>query len=114
MASIDVNATGGTDGTSYTVEWEVTAATGMPSEIFLVKFSNNEFVGVIVPDDLTFPTTRTGGVAHYRQSTVTGTYDTLEAAQEARTVIDANIQLLVDAYNAQLTTFLTTTSTSYT
>lgn len=114
MASIDVRTTGSASGSNYVVTWTVTSATGMPEEIFKVKFSDNTLYGVVSPSDLSFPTARTAGQAYYRQHTISATYDTLSKAAKVRQVVSANIQLLVDAYNNDLTDFLVTTDTSYT
>jgi len=114
MASVDMTVTGAALGDEYTVRWRVTASSDMPEEIFLVEFATNEFRGVITPSDLAFPTTRTVGQAFYRQSDVTATYATLTEATNAKTNVAQAVQALATLYGANLTTFLTTTSTTIT
>lgn len=114
MADIEVTDVGTAIAEGYQVTWTVVTATGMPIEVFKVRFADNVYVGVIAASDLLFPSVRTAGQAFYRQSTVTATFDTLPEAQAARVTAREHLQLLVDAYNAGLATFLTTATTSYT
>lgn len=112
MADITFDATGSGTVAAYTVTWTVTAATDMPEEVFKVQASDNVFQGVILAADLVYPTVRTAGQPFYRLSTVQRTYDTLAEAQTAITNVAADMQVLVDSYNAGLVAFLTTVTTT--
>jgi|AntRauTorcE11897_2_1112592.scaffolds.fasta_scaffold00209_2 hypothetical protein len=118
MASIEVTDEGGTEtdgdgNTVYTVTWTVDTATDMPEEVFLLRFSDNTFIRTITPGDLIYPTTRTDGTAFYRQSEVTGRYDSITDGDTARTNVDAALTTLVTEYNAGLTTFLGSNTNTY-
>lgn len=118
MASIQVTDDGDTEtdgdgNTVYTVTWTVDSATDMPEEVFLLRYSDNTFIRTITPGDLIYPTTRTDGIAFYRQSSVTGRYATITDGDNARTNVDAALTSLVAAYNAGLTTFLASNTNTY-
>lgn len=111
MASLQVETTGAAvSASAYTVRWQITAATDMPSEVFLVDFATNTFQGVVTPSVLVFPTTRTSGQGFYRLSDVTATFASLTEAQNARINVRAALLQLIQIYEDNISSFLGTTT----
>lgn len=110
-ASINVDRTGIVlSSTQYQYRWEATAAVDMPREVFLISFSTNQFMRVCLSADMIYPTTRTVGQSFYRSISAIGVYESIEIANSRAAQISTDIQALVDAYNAGLPGFATTTT----
>lgn len=110
MASVTLDVTGEAVGNEYSVRWQVTSATDAPTAIFLIDFSQNRFQGVARPSDLQYPTTRTSSAAYYRVSDVTATYASLAVANAAQATVREDTLLLLEALDAGLVAFETTTT----
>lgn len=100
------------DGT-YTVTWTVTAATEMPTEIFVHKYANRKYDHVAVAGDLVYPTTADPTIAFYRADEAVGNYPDITTAELAKTNVQAAITALVSAYITGLGNFLGTDTLSF-
>jgi len=103
---VDVVGTAELDG-SYTVTWTATGSTDMPTEVFVHKFSTEEFDHVANPGDLIWPTSKDPTKAWYRLTTASANYPDIDTADAAKAEVQADLGSLVDAYEAGLSTFLT-------
>ncbi len=100
-------------GNKYEITWEVTSATDIPPEIFVLKAQNtdvndsDEFSRVAQVGDFVYPTSPDPlSAVFYRQDTVTVVYDDIDTAQKQQTAIRANIAALADAYEAEVTAWV--------
>lgn len=108
-SSITVTHTGSIlSPVQYQYTWTVTAATDMPQEVFLLSYKTGVFERVCLASDMSYPTTKTPGVAFYRVSVASGIYGSVAVADARAAVISSDLQALVDAYNSGAASFITT------
>lgn len=113
QVTIDTEGIPEDDGT-FTVSWTATSSIGMPTEIFVFKFTTQTFSHVANAADLQYPTDPDETKGFYRQSAATDNFASIPSAENAKTNIANAIQTLVDTFNDDLAGFDITTTTTYT
>lgn len=116
MASLTLSQTRtvNMDGT-YSVTNTITAATGMPPEVFVFTTSTQTYDHVAAPFDLqTYPNTSVTPMAFYRQSSVTQVFKDVDSAVTAAASIKTIVSDLVVAYGELVATFPGSDTTTYT
>lgn len=116
MASLNITQVRTADvAGTYTITMTVTAATGMPAEVFSWAAASDKYDHVAtVSDMLVFPTTLSQSMAYYRKNTATLTCATLSDAKAALGVFSTRLQDLVTNYGLQVTAFVGTEQLTFT
>lgn len=111
MATLTHQQTRSVDGTSYRVVSTITAADGVPAEVFVFAASGAAFNRVASVDDLlTLPTSITSNVAYYRAATVDRGFTTLRDADAFARYVKTHLPALVKEYNQAVTAFIGTST----
>jgi len=93
-------------GGEYQILSEVTAATGLDIEVFVYSATTDLYSHMAMIDDMDdYPTTKTVGVAYYRQASATQLFDTPTAADAAALVHSTRINELLYQYNLGAATY---------
>jgi len=102
-----------TAGGFYRVADTVTSATGIPSQVFVFRTTDQEFSRVAAVDDLlelpdTLEAAVAEGCAYYRTAAMSRDYESMATAADFAAALKRDLKYLVIEYNKAVTLFLGT------
>jgi hypothetical protein len=119
MASIDLTQVRSVVASAYRVANTITNPSGMPAEVFVFRTNDQSFSRVASPTDLSLlpsslESAQTSNNEFYRSAVASRDFALLDEAQDFAAMIRNRLPVLVKEYNALVTLFVGTTTTTVT
>ena len=105
MATVDLYQERENVNNGYRVFNDIVSATDIPEELFLYRFSDNEFMNVVALNDFNYPDTPTSGFDFYRQKTAERVFDNVRQALDFACHVKYRIENLVENFDSETDTF---------